>query len=295
MTSDAHPIKNEGRMNHNFKPVKIGSSVIGGGPFSVWAGPCSVESVEQFSTVAYDVKRLGGAGLRGGLFKLRTDPTAFQGLGREAYAIAKKVKTELGLPFVSEITDPRQIEELYDVVDAFQVGSRNMHNYALLKELGRVKKPVLLKRGLSALFKEWMLAADYLVRGGNENIILCERGIRTFETSTRNTFDINAIALAKVEAPFPVLADPSHGTGIAKLVPAIALAAAAAGADGLLIEVHPDPAHALSDGYQSLNLAEFAELMLKLPRLLKALDRSMAVSSPAPTNASTYSQTGAEL
>jgi 3-deoxy-7-phosphoheptulonate synthase len=263
-------------MKHNCKPVKVGSNTVGDGGFSVWAGPCSVESAEQFSRVAREVKHLGGAGLRGGLFKLRTDPRAFQGLGREAYDIAKTVKREVGLPFVSEITDPRQIADLHDVVDAFQVGSRNMHNYSLLKELGQLQKPVLLKRGLSALFKEWMLAADYIVQGGNENVILCERGIRTFETATRNTFDINAIALAKKESPFPVLADPSHGTGDAKLVPAVALAAAAAGADGLLIEVHPDPQNAKSDGYQSLNLQEFAALMTSLPRLLSALDRKMA-------------------
>jgi len=263
-------------MKHIAKPVKIGSSSVGGGPFSVWAGPCSVESLAQLSTVAEAVKALGGAGMRGGLFKLRTDPTAFQGLGREAYDIVKSVRLSSGLPFVSEITDPRQIADLHDVVDAFQVGSRNMHNYALLKELGQLKKPVVLKRGLSALFKEWMLAADYLVRGGNENVILCERGIRTFETATRNTFDINAIALAKREAPFPILADPSHGTGDAGLVPAIALAAAAAGADGLLIEVHPDPSQAKSDGFQSLNLLEFESLMRTLPKLLAALDRKMA-------------------
>jgi len=263
-------------MKHNSNIVNIGSSSIGGGPFAVWAGPCSLESREQFLTVAREVKRLGGAGLRGGLFKLRTDPTSFQGLGREAFEIAKQVKAEVGLPFVSEVTDPRQIHDLHDVVDVFQVGSRNMYNYSLLKELGSIRKPVLLKRGLSALFKEWILAAEYLVRGGNENVILCERGIRTFETSMRNTFDINAIALAKRETPFPILADPSHGTGIADLVPSIALAAAAAGADGLLIEVHPEPSKALSDGHQSLTLEAFAELMQRLPKLLAAMDRKMA-------------------
>jgi 3-deoxy-7-phosphoheptulonate synthase len=263
-------------MDHKTNTVTVGSSSIGGGNFSVWAGPCSVESLEQFSSAAREVKRLGGAGLRGGVFKLRTNPEAFQGLGREAYDIVKRVKAETGLPFVSEITDPRQVADLHDVVDAFQVGSRNMHNYALLKELGQLKKPVLLKRGLSALFKEWMLAAEYLVQGGNENIILCERGIRTFETATRNTFDINAIVLAKQESPFPVLADPSHGTGIASLVPGVALAAAAAGADGLLIEVHPDPKNARSDGYQSLNFKEFENLMNKLGRVLGALDRKLA-------------------
>ncbi len=263
-------------MKHISKPVKVGSSSIGGGPFSVWAGPCSVESREQLSTVAKSVKALGGSGLRGGLFKLRTDPAAFQGLGRAAYDMVKDVRLETGMPFVSEITDPRQIADLHDVVDAFQVGSRNMHNYSLLKELGQLKKPVLLKRGLSALFKEWMLAAEYLVKGGNENVILCERGIRTFETSTRNTFDINAIALAKRESPFPILADPSHGTGDASLVIPVALAAAAAGADGLLIEVHPNPAQAKSDGFQSLNLQQFESLMTTLPKLLGALDRKMA-------------------
>jgi 3-deoxy-7-phosphoheptulonate synthase len=268
----------------NTRPVLIGSNIgsnsapntIGDGRFSVWAGPCSVESEEQFLTVARAVKRLGGVGVRGGLFKLRTNPDSFQGLGREAFEIILSMKSELGLPFVSEITDPRQIADMHDVVDMFQVGSRNMYNYALLKELGTTRKPVMLKRGLSALFKEWMLAADYLVRGGNENVVLCERGIRTFETSTRNTFDINAIALAKKESPFPILADPSHGTGDSALVPAIALAAAAAGADGLLIEVHPDPKSAMSDGHQSLNLNEFSELMHRLPKLLAALDRKMA-------------------
>jgi 3-deoxy-7-phosphoheptulonate synthase len=264
-------------MESKSKIVKVGSSQVGGGDFSVWAGPCSVESIEQFASVAKEVKSCGAVGLRGGVFKLRTNPEAFQGLGREAYEIVRQVKAATGMPFVSEITDPRQVADLHDVVDAFQVGSRNMHNYALLKELSHLRKPILLKRGLSALFKEWMHAADYLVQGGNENIILCERGIRTFETATRNTFDINAIVLAKKESPFPVLADPSHGTGIAALVPGVALAAAAAGADGLLIEVHPDPSKALSDGYQSLNFPEFEKLMAKIPKLLAALDRKMAV------------------
>lgn len=264
-------------MKHKSKMVKVGSRSLGGGPFSVWAGPCSIESLEQFSATAQIVQSLGGQVLRGGLYKLRTDPNSFQGLGREAFEVVKRVKQETGMPFVSEITDPRQISDFMDVVDAFQVGSRNMHNYALLKELAQVRKPVLLKRGLAATFKEWLLAADYLVQGGNDDVILCERGIRTFETATRNTFDINAIALAKLETPFPVLADPSHGTGIAALVPPVALAAAAAGADGLLIEVHPDPAHAKSDGYQSLSFPEFDKLMRQLPPLLKALDRSMAV------------------
>jgi len=265
-------------MKRKCNVVKVGPHTIGDGSFAVWAGPCSVESLEQFSTTAREVQRLGGVGLRGGLFKLRTDPRAFQGLGREAFDIVQQVKRETALPFVSEITDPRQIGDFLDVVDAFQVGSRNMHNYALLKELAQVDKPILLKRGLAATFKEWMLAADYLVGGGNERIILCERGIRTFETATRNTFDVNAIVLAKQESPFPILADPSHGTGIAALVPAVSLAAAAAGADGLLVEIHPDPTKAKSDGYQSLTFAQFSELMERLPRLLKALDREMTTA-----------------
>ena len=262
-------------MKQSYKVVKVGSRSVGGGPFSVWAGPCSVESFEQFSETARLVKRLGGAGLRGGLYKLRTNPESFQGLGREAYDFVRRVKTELALPFVSEVTDPRQIADLMNVVDVFQVGSRNMHNYALLKELSQIQKPILLKRGLAATFKEWMLAADYLVKGGNEEIILCERGIRTFETATRNTFDVNVIALAKQETPFPVLADPSHGTGIAALVTPVSLAAAAAGADGLLVEVHPDPAHAKSDGYQSLSFPQFENLMTQLPKVLAALDRRL--------------------
>jgi len=263
-------------MKHKCKPVKVGSSIIGEGSFSIWAGPCSVESLAQLRETANQVKKLGATGLRGGLYKLRTDPNAFQGLGREAFGIVKEVKKETGLPFVSEVTDPRQIPDMYDVVDAFQVGSRNMHNYSLLQELSRLEKPILLKRGFSATFKEWMLAADYLIKGGNDRIILCERGIRTFETATRNTFDINAIAMAKLETPFPVLADPSHGTGQARLVPTVALAAAAAGADGLLIEVHPDPQNALSDGYQSLDFEAFAGLMKRIPRVLNALDRDLA-------------------
>ncbi len=264
-------------MKHNSKPVKIGSQTLGDGSFSVWAGPCSIESPEQFSATAQEVKRAGGCGLRGGLFKLRTNPDSFQGLGRDAFEMVKRVKQETGLPFISEITDPRQINDFMDVVDAFQVGSRNMHNYSLLKELGGIRRPVLLKRGLAATFKEWVLAAEYLVKGGNDQVILCERGIRTFETSTRNTFDLNSVALAKAELPFPVLADPSHGTGIAQLVPPMALAAAAAGADGLLIEVHPNPSLALSDGYQSLNFDQFNQLMIQIPKLLQALDRKLAV------------------
>lgn len=268
-------VKHDPNMEQRIRPVKVGAGLVGAGDFSVIAGPCSIESEEQFSKTAAHVKDHGAIALRGGVFKLRTDPKSFQGLGEDAYAIAKNVKAKYDLPFISEITDPRQISDLEDVVDIFQVGSRNMHNYSLLKELGHTSKPVMIKRGLAALFKEWMLAAEYVANAGNEQILLCERGIRTFETATRNTFDINAIALAKKSSPFPVFADPSHGTGDAALVTPIALAAAAAGADGLLIEVHPDPATAKSDGYQSLNFSQFETLMNRLEKLLPAMDRQL--------------------
>lgn len=263
-------------MNQRTRTVKVGATSVGASGFCVFAGPCSLESHEQFSDTAKFVKGQGAVGLRGGVFKLRTDPKTFQGLGAKAYDIANVVKHSVGLPFVSEVTDPRQISDLEGVVDMFQVGSRNMHNYALLKELGHSKKPVLLKRGFSALVKEWLLAAEYLAQSGNDRVILCERGIRTFETATRNTFDINAIAYAKLNSSFPVIADPSHATGDAKLVMPVALAAAAAGADGLLVEVHPRPKEALSDGYQSLDFNQFHDLMDGLKRLLPALGRELA-------------------
>lgn len=266
------------------KPAFFGSQVIGEQPFVVIAGPCSIESEEHLHQVANFVGTHGAVALRGGIFKLRTQPTTFQGLGRDAYDIVKKVKNETHLPFVSEVTDPRQIEDLIEVVDAFQVGSRNMHNYALLKELGRTNKPVLLKRGFAALIKEWLYAADYLLKEGNDRIVLCERGIRTFETATRNTFDLNAIAYIKQHSPYPVIADPSHGTGHSSLVTPLALAAAAAGADGLLIEVHPDPARAKSDGYQTLNYAQFDDLMERLKKILHALDRPLAVRTLQPAS-----------
>lgn len=258
------------------KTVEIGSVKFGGPEFVVVAGPCSVESKEQFQSTADFVQSQGACALRGGLFKLRTDPSSFQGLGVNAYQLAKEVKESLGLPFISEITDPRQMGDLEDVVDAYQVGSRNMHNYSLLKELGQSSKPVLLKRGLAALFKEWILAAEHIAKSGNDKIILCERGIRTFETSTRNTMDLNSLALAKKETHFPVLADPSHGTGRADLVTPLALAASAAGADGLLLEVHPNPPQALSDGFQSLDFSQFENLMKQLRNLLPAMDRTLS-------------------
>ena len=270
------------------KPVKIGQQVIGGSEFAVIAGPCSIESADHFREVATAVQKSGAVLLRGGMFKLRTSPESFQGLGSEAYHLVKKIKQEVGLGFISEVTDPRQIADFIPLVDAFQVGSRNMHNYDLLKELGHTRTPVLLKRGFSGLIKEWLLAAEYLIRGGNEQVVLCERGIRTFETATRNTFDLNAVAYIKEHTPFPIIADPSHATGETALVAPMALAAAAAGADGLMIEVHPRPSEALSDGFQALTYLQFDQLMQQLSRLLPTLGREMAVRHKVGPIYSTY-------
>ena len=255
--------------------VKLGSLEIGSGQFLVIAGPCAIESYDQFSQTVKAVTMAGASIIRGGMYKLRTSPDSFQGLGKEAYAIIRQVKQEQNISFISEITDPRQISDFYDLVDVFQVGSRNMHNYALLKELGTVDKPVVLKRGFAGLIKEWIFAADYIRKGGNKNVVLCERGIRTFETSTRNTFDLNAIAYIKKHSDLPVLADPSHATGDNDLVTPMALAATAAGADGLIVEVHPRPSVAKSDGFQALTFEQFNDLMVKLKQLLPILGKTL--------------------
>lgn len=257
------------------KGISVGHLHFGKGDFFVAAGPCSIESYEQFLLTSQLVKNSGASLLRGGMYKLRTSPESFQGLGDEAYQIATQVKGSVGLPFVSEVTDPRQIEALSEVVDMFQVGSRNMHNYALLKELGQVKKPVMIKRGFSGTIKEWLLSAEYVIKNGNADVILCERGIRTFETSTRNTFDLNAVAYVKAHTDFTVIADPSHATGSARLVIPMALAAAAAGADGLIVEVHPEPSKALSDSEQALSTEGFHTLMEKLEALLPVLNKKL--------------------
>ncbi|MBK8204005.1 MAG: 3-deoxy-7-phosphoheptulonate synthase [Bdellovibrionales bacterium] len=266
-------------MNDKTLPVKLGPHLIGGhNPFVVISGPCSIESREQFLKIASQVKKSGAIALRGGMFKLRRSPKTFQGMGKDAFSIVQEVKKITGLAFFSEVTDPREINDMMDLVDVFQVGSRNMHNYSLLKELGQIRKPILLKRGFAALIKEWLLAADYIIKGGNDQVILCERGIRTFETSTRNTFDLNAIAYVKQYASFPVIADPSHATGDSRLVIPMSLAAAAAGADGLLIETHYAPEEALSDGFQAIDFSQIDQLMDQLERLLSALGRRLAKS-----------------
>lgn len=256
-----------------------GTLDIGGPQFTVMAGPCSIESHSQFLETAKTVKDNGACLLRGGIWKMRTSAKTFQGLGDTSFDFIKSVCKETQMGLVSEITDARQIEEVYDVVDMFQVGSRNMHNYSLLKELGRQNKPILLKRGFASLIDEWIKAAEYITSGGNQNVILCERGIRTFETATRNTLDLNAVVYVKKNTPFPVIVDPSHAVGIRALVPDLAVAAAASGADGIIVEVHPRPKEALSDGQQALTFDDFSEMMAKIKKVLTALDRPLQLAN----------------
>jgi len=252
---------------------------IGGGNFTLIAGPCSVESRDQILNIAVKVKEAGSAMLRGGAFKPRTSPYAFQGLCAEGLELLYEAKKETDLPIVSEIMNVNHID-MFKNVDVIQVGARNMQNFELLKELGRFDKPILLKRGLANTIEELLMSAEYIMSGGNKNVILCERGIRTFETYTRNTLDLSAIPLLKELTHLPVIVDPSHATGISRLVKPMSLAAAAAGADGLIIEVHNDPAHALCDGAQSLTPEAFADLIGDLNGILKALGKNEIVPVP---------------
>jgi 3-deoxy-7-phosphoheptulonate synthase len=248
--------------------VEVAGVRIGGPEIVVMAGPCSVESREQLLETARSVKAAGANMLRGGAYKPRTSPYDFQGLGVEALGILKEAHEETGLPIVTEVTGVEEIEAVAECADMLQVGARNMQNFPLLRRLATVPRPILLKRGPSATVKEWLLAAEYLLSGGNSNIVLCERGIRTFETETRNTMDLAAVALVRELCHLPVIVDPSHATGRRSLVPAASRAAIAIGADGLMIEVHPCPERALSDGPQSLDLAGFTDLMNGLRRPL---------------------------
>ncbi len=275
MASTAETEKTAKKKSPLVHTVTVGGVTIGGPEFTVIAGPCSIESKSQFLETALSVKKSGASLLRGGIWKLRTNPKAFQGLGSEALGLVHEVLNETGMSLVSEITDPRQVETLVDQVSMFQVGARNMHNYALLKELGQTRVPVMLKRNFSATIEEWIKAAEYISAGGNDKIILCERGIRTFETATRFTFDINAVVFAKARTSYPVLVDPSHAVGIREFVPKLVLASAAAGADGVIVEVHPRPEEALSDGQQSLTLNDFKEMMTQLEAILGALNRPL--------------------
>lgn len=257
------------KANRRFHPmdtiVQTGSIKIGEGFFHVIAGPCSIESEEQLCTIAQEVKKSGATLLRGGAFKPRTSPYSFQGLETDGLKLLLKAKKLTGLPIVTEIMGQDQIDDFADV-DIIQVGARNMQNFRLLKALGQLRKPILLKRGLANTIEEFLMSAEYIMAGGNENVILCERGIRTFETMVRNTLDISAIPLLKQQSHLPVIIDPSHAAGIAWMVNPLAKAAIAAGADGLMIEVHNDPKNALCDGAQSLTPAQFDELMQDVKR-----------------------------
>lgn len=255
--------------------VDVRGIKIGGNACVVIAGPCSVESEEQIMATAHAVRAAGATMLRGGAFKPRSSPYTFRGMGETGLQLLAQARAETGLPIVTEVVTPADIDLVARYADVLQIGSRNMQNYQLLEEVGRTQLPVLLKRGMSATFDEWLLSAEYVVAQGNPNVILCERGIRTFETATRNTMDLNAVALAKRRTHLPVIADPSHGTGKWYLAAPLALAAIAGGADGIIIEVHPDPDRARSDGAQSLNLANFAALMPRLAAVAAAVDRSM--------------------
>ncbi|MGD9497352.1 MAG: 3-deoxy-7-phosphoheptulonate synthase [Armatimonadota bacterium] len=248
---------------------------IGGERVLVMAGPCALESYEQFSETARYVRASGAHLLRGGIFKPRTSPHDFQGLREEGIPIARAVKEEVGMPFVTEVVDVRDIEPLREVADVYQVGARNMQNFGLLTELGKVDRPVMLKRGMSATIEDLLQAAEYVVVEGNANVILCERGIRTFETTTRNTLDISAVVALKRFSHLPVVVDPSHASGHDWMVPALCKAAIAAGADGLLIETHPRPQEALVDGHQSLTPSAFEQLMSELPAVCAAMGRTL--------------------
>ncbi len=250
---------------------KNGGVKIGGPGVVVIAGPCSVESREQLLETAQGVKRAGATMLRGGAYKPRTSPYEFQGLGIEALKILREARELTGLPVVTEVMSTEDVDLICEYADMLQVGARNMQNFALLRRLATVKKPILLKRGPSATVKEWLLAAEYLLSGGNDQVVLCERGIKTFETATRNTFDLAAVALAKELSHLPVVADPSHGTGKQSLIGAVSRAAIAVGADGIIVEVHPCPERALSDGPQSLDLPQFERVMRGLSDPLRPL------------------------
>ncbi|WP_311432869.1 3-deoxy-7-phosphoheptulonate synthase [Finegoldia magna] len=265
------PFSKANKKNHpQPKIVDVDGVKIGDGNFCVMAGPCSVESEEQIITIAKSVKENGANILRGGAFKPRSSPYAFQGLGKKGIDLLIQAKKETGLPIITEIMDLSDLDYFKDV-DMLQVGARNMQNYSLLKELGRSDKPVLLKRGLCATYKEWIMSAEYIMTGGNENVVLCERGIRTFETYTRNTLDISAISVMKELSQLPIIMDPSHASGKYTLIEPLSLASTAAGCDGLMIEVHNDPENALSDGPQSVTCERFRTIMRKVRKLRQCI------------------------
>jgi 3-deoxy-7-phosphoheptulonate synthase len=255
--------------HHHDTIIKLGNTQIGGGKFHVLSGPCAIESSEQAIESGRFVSEFGGHSFRGGIYKPRTSPYSFQGYGEAGLDILKMVKEQTDLPIVSEVINISDIDKMIQTVDGLQIGARNMQNYALLEAVGKTKHPIFLKRGMSATIEEFLLAAEYIYNQGNENIILCERGIRTFETATRNTLDLNAVAYIKQKSHLPVLVDPSHGTGVRELVTPLSKAALAVGADGIMVEMHPNPDEALSDGPQSLT-----------PKLLEDLINELAGLAP---------------
>ncbi len=268
----SEPFKSANRKFHpDDSMISVGNTSVGGADFAIMAGPCSVENEEQVMEIARAVKAAGATMLRGGAFKPRTSPYDFQGLKADGIELLLKAKKETGLPIVTEIMNANHLP-LFEEVDVIQVGARNMQNFELLKELGRTQKPILLKRGLANTLKELLMSAEYIMAGGNENVILCERGIRTFETYTRNTLDLSAVPMLHELTHLPVIIDPSHATGVARLVKPMAMAAAACGADGLMIEVHNDPAHALCDGAQSLTPDAFADVTAAVRRVRSAVE-----------------------
>lgn len=263
--------------NLEFNPrrstVKVGNVIIGGPECVIMAGPCSVESEEQILATARAVKAAGAKILRGGAYKPRTSPYAFQGLEEQGLELLALARKETGLPIVTEVLSEHDIDLVAKYADMLQIGARNMQNYRLLRAVGATKKPVLLKRGPAASMGELLMSAEYVMSEGNSNVVLCERGIKSFFNDTRNTFDLSLIPLLKTETHLPIIADPSHGTGVRKLVPDMTLAAVAAGADGLIIEVHPEPERALSDGYQQLNFKEFENLSGRIRKVAEAVGR----------------------
>jgi 3-deoxy-7-phosphoheptulonate synthase len=273
------------RVSRKTKPddtiVNVNGVKVGGSEIVIIAGPCAVESREQLFETARSVKTGGASILRGGAFKPRSSPYSFQGMGEEGLKLLSLIRKETGLPIVTEVMDTRQVELVASYADMIQIGSRNMQNYPLLKEAGMCRKPVLLKRGMMATIEEYLMAAEYILSQGNDQIILCERGIRTFETSTRNTLDLSAVPMLKRLSHLPVIVDPSHGTGVRWMVPPMAKAAVAVGADGLIMEVHYKPEEALCDGYQSLSLNEFDLLMTEMKKIAMAIGREISVAKAA--------------
>ncbi len=273
VTRVQEPYKNANRKFHPADTiVDVAGHKFGGNNFQIIAGPCSVESEKQIIEVAKAVKKAGAGLLRGGAFKPRTSPYSFQGMGVAGLKLLLKAKAETGMPIVTEIMSEEHIDEFADV-DVLQVGARNMQNFDLLKRLGKLDKPILLKRGIAATIEEWLMSAEYIMSEGNANVILCERGIRTYETYTRNTLDLSAIPVLKERTHLPVIVDPSHASGISRLVKPMSLASVGAGADGLIIEVHNDPAHALCDGAQSLRPEQFADLVDTLDKMLSIVGK----------------------